>query len=47
MELSIWELSREPSQKVNISSQFRKLQEKMRGQPDDLANLIGNESDME
>jgi len=46
MELSNWEMSREPANN-NLLAQLHQLTSKMRGGNDELANLIGNQSDME
>jgi len=34
MELSNWESSHEPSKRLDIAAEFRKLQSKIRGEPD-------------
>jgi len=46
MELSNWEQSQEPAGNGLIGS-LRNLTQRMRGGNDELANLIGNTSDME
>ena len=46
MELSNWEQSQEPGGTALIG-QLRDLTQRMRGGNDELANLIGNASDME
>ncbi len=46
MELSEWEQSYQPLEN-GVLSELKKLTAKMSGRKDELANLIGNASDME
>ena len=46
MELSDWEQSYKPLEN-GVLSELKKLTSKMSGRKDELANLIGNASDME